>query len=88
MFEGLDNKPKRKGRKKSIEWLRTNDEKIGKIILAYECDRLTYDEAYKLIMDEFIELINNGKDIVLLKKGVNINGIISGVIKERMRNKR
>lgn len=83
MFDELDNKPKRKGRKKSIEWMRLLDGSVDKVILAYECDRLTYNEAKDIIMDKFIELKNDGKDIVLTKKKVNLNGIISGIIKER-----
>ncbi|QDP49135.1 MAG: hypothetical protein Unbinned706contig1001_14 [Prokaryotic dsDNA virus sp.] len=83
MFDELDNKPKKRGRKKSIEWLRTDDEINNKIILAYECDRLTYDEAKNLILEQFIELRNNGKNIVLLKKSINIDSIISGIIKEK-----
>lgn len=83
MFEELDNKPKKKGRRKSIEWMRLLDGSVDKVILAYECDRLTYDEARDIIMDKFIELRNDGKDIVLTKKMVNLNGIISGIIKEK-----
>ena len=83
MFDELDNKPKRKGRKKSIEWMRLLDGSVDKIIIAYECDRLTYNEAKDIIMNKFIELKNDGKDIVLTKKKVNLNGIISGIIKEK-----
>lgn len=83
MFEELDNKPKKKGRKKSIEWMRLEDGSVDKVILAYECGRVDYDEAKDIIMDKFIELSNDGKTITLLRKGVNINGIVSGIIRER-----
>tara|TARA_R110001606_G_scaffold221350_1_gene369088 strand:- start:25378 stop:25638 length:261 start_codon:yes stop_codon:yes gene_type:complete len=85
MFDELDDKPKRRGRKKSIEWLRLVDGSVDKVILAYECDRLTYDEAKDIIMNKFIELRNDGKDIILLKKKANINTIISGIIQERLK---
>lgn len=83
MFNELDDKPKRRGRKKSIEWLRLVDGSVDKVILAYECDRLTYDEAKDIIMNKFIELRNDGKDIILVKEKANINYIISGIIKEK-----
>ena len=34
-------------------------------------------------MNKFIELRNDGKDIILVKKKANINYIISGIIKEK-----